>query len=370
MEGSAQSQAQVATQVTGFRPTDVRVYVDPLWIPDPQAVMERYILSVPLARAYGCDKAMLLNGTTVSTQELSANTSMFLTDIERVLARHRCFAAIISIRHGRESASSTNTPSTSEPSPAPNQSVLAIHAPTWDWDCLSGDVNLFIQNAGSARGRTLLHRYGTECMVAPYAVIDEQALEADASECVALALEAASCEAVRLGKRAHVKLPVLGAATHLRTPHGIVVGPHAYRAFWKGVKLALQRCAFPGIAILECCDKFGAGGLGACGGLGGLTVTVPSPARDITDFSGTDPSLLPCIVVPGSSFQMAGGLASFQLTLESGLAANSDMNLVFSPLFNSALLACAKNAVAAEQPAVVRPHWWPPAAVRRYLSLH
>lgn len=361
-------QAQVAAPqdtLSGFRPTDVRVYVDPLWIPDPQAVMERYILSVPLARAYGCDKAMLLNGTTVSTQELSANTSLFLTDTERVLARHRCFAAMISIRQGgREAGSAAGGAA------ATKQSVLAIHAPTWDWDCLSGDVNLFIQNAGSARGRTLLHRHGTECMVAPYAVIDEQALEADASECVALALEAASCEALRMGKRAHVKLPVMGAATHLRTPHGIVVGPHAYRAFWKGVNLALQRCAFPGIAILECCDKFGAGGLGAYGGLGGLAVTVPSPARDITDFSGTDPSLLPCIVVPGSSFQMAGGLASFQLTLESGLAANSDMNLVFSPLFNSALLACAKNAVAAEQPAVVRPHWWPPAAVRRYLRLH
>jgi hypothetical protein len=67
---------------------------------------------------------------------------------------------------------------------------------------------------------------------------------------------------------------------------------------------------------------------------------------------------------------MAGGLFSFQPTLESALAANSDMALNFSPLFNAQLVQHApRAAVAAMQPAVVRPHWWPPAAVRRAHNL-
>ena len=222
------------------------------------------------------------------------------------------------------------------------------------------------------RGRTLLQRLGPSCMLSPFAVIDEQAMEADAAETVALALEAASTEALQRGKRAIVKLPTLGAALHLHTAHGLHVGPFAYRSFWQGVKLALSRCSFPGIAVLECSDKLGAANLAPDGELhlGTLKVSVPAEVRDITDFSGADPELLPCIIVPGSSFQMAGGLASFQLTLESALASTSDLSVRFSPLFNKDLVAqAALSAVRATQPAVVRPHWWPPQALRRIFNI-
>jgi hypothetical protein len=307
---------------------------------------------------------MLLDGSQAYTEQLGRSTTAFLSDRERTLARHRALVADIAVRP-RGSAGQSGPPSV-------GQQVLAVHVPTWDWDCLGGDVSLFTQSIHSVRGRTLLQRLGPSCMLSPFVVIDEQAMEADAAETVALALEAASSEALLRGKQAIVKLPTLGAAMHLHTSHGLHVGPYAYRSFWQGVKLALSRCSFPGIAVLECSDKMGAANLAPEGRLqlGGITVVVPHEARDILDFSGAPADLLPCIVVPGSSFQMAGGLASFQLTLESALASTSDLSLRLSPLFNKDLVQhAALGAVRAAQPAVVRPHWWPPLALRRSFNI-
>lgn len=356
---------QVAAQPQAVELPLIRLYVDPLWIPRPDVVMPRFLIGVPLARAYGSGKCMLLDGTQALTEVVGKGSGTFLSDWERVVARHRALAGTLTIRN----RGGGHVERTALPEPL---QVLAVHVPTWDWDCTNGDVSLFVQSVNSVRGRTLLQRLGPSCMLSPFAVIDEQALEADASESVALALEAASCEALQRGKRALVKLPTLGAAMHLRTPQGLLVGPYAYRAFWRGVRLALARCSFPGIAVLECSDKQGAGNIAPSGSfeIGGITVVVPHESRDIADFSGLPEDLLPCIIVPGSSFQMAGGLASFQLTLESALAANSDMNLHFSPLFNVELVQNApRAAIAATQPAQVRPHWWPPMAVRRAYNL-
>jgi len=334
----------------------VRAYVDPLWISRTEAVMPRFLLAVPVARAYGTGTCMLLDGTQAYTEHLPRGAQGYLTDQERTLARHRALAAEVTLR---------------PKGPLQQQRVIAVHVPTWDWDCAGGDVSLFVQQINSFRGRTLLQRQGPSCMLSPYAVIDEQALEADAAEIVALALEAASTEALLRGKQAIVKLPTLGAAPHLRTSTGLLVGPYAYRSFWRGVRLALTRCLFPGIAVLECSDKLGASNLAPEGLLhvGGLTVVVPEEARDIADFSGASDDLLRCIIVPGSSFQMAGGLASFHLTLESALAGASDLSLHLSPIFNKSLVAQAQHAMPAQQPASARPHWWPPQALRRAFNI-
>ena len=359
---AAASEAAAAT-VAVQPPRAVRIYVDPLWIARPDLSLPRYLRAVPLARAYGTGVCLLLDGSQFFTEQLGRSSTGYLSDRERTLARHRVLVADITLR-----------PKATQPQPplAQPRQVLAVHVPTWDWDCLGGDVSLFTQSVQSVRGRTLLQRLGPSCMLSPFAVIDEQAMEADAAETVALALEAASTEALQRGKRAIVKLPTLGAALHLHTAHGLHVGPFAYRSFWQGVKLALSRCTFPGIAVLECSDKLGAANLAPDGELhlGTLKVSVPAEVRDISDFSGADPELLPCIIVPGSSFQMAGGLASFQLTLESALASTSDLSMRFSPLFNKDLVAqAALSAVRATQPAVVRPHWWPPQALRRIFNI-
>ena len=334
----------------------VRAYVDPLWIPRPEACMPRYLLAVPVARAYGTGTCMLLDGTQAYTEQLFRGPRGFLSDQERTIARHRALAAEITLR---------------PKGPLQQQRIVAVHVPTWDWDCAGGDVSLFVQQINSVRGRTLLQRLGPSCMVSPYAVIDEQALEADAAETVALALEAASTEALLRGKQAIVKLPTLGAAPHLRTSAGLLVGPFAYRSFWRGVKLALSRCHFPGIAVLECSDKLGAANLAPEGFIqfGALTVVVPQEARDIADFAGASEDLVRCIIVPGSSFQMAGGLASFHLTLESALAGSSDLSLHLSPIFNKDLVSLTTSAMPALQPASARPHWWPPLALRRTFNI-
>jgi hypothetical protein len=292
----------------------------------------------------------------------------YLSPYERILSRHRALAGTITIEGlgAYEDRKILQSP----------LRALAIHVPSWDWDCLEGDVSLFVHRTDSKRGTKILQRYGFAHMISDSSVIDVHALEADAASMVALVLEAASREAIFQGKLAHVKLPALGAALGLSTSDNMFVGRFAHAAFWRGARLAIVRGSYPGIAILECCASNSPIDLecsayllappGAFTSYGGIQVHVRN--RDISDFStnldedtiSNAMTLMPSIVVPGSSFQIPGGKINFHMCLESVLASNSNLSHIFSPLNNVSLLPTAKLAMAAEQPAIVRPRWWPP----------
>ena len=281
--------------------------------------------------------------------------SVLLGPWERVLGRHRVLAGRVGER-------------------------LLLHAAVWDWDAGSGDTDLFVHDAASARGATLLGRFGPQTLGGPRRVVDGPALEASACEVAALLFEAASEEALALGTRAHLKLPTLGAASHLRSWRGDLVGPVAYAAFWRGVILALSRGVFRGLECVEACDRAGAAGvLGQTPSrlFGSTRFVANLEGRGISDFTHVAPPLLPTIVVPGSAFQVAGGSAAFFSNLETHLEAEYQLSALFSRAKNPALESLCRAEVAghacqivkARQPSIVRPNWWPPQAVRAALGL-
>jgi hypothetical protein len=339
----------------------VRVYVDPLWLKQGKGEalnIGRALTCVPFARTYGTGMALLQNGSIVPTATLGPDSG-YLSAHERTLARHRAIAGMISIPSTRGFRSA----------PSSGFDALAVLVPTWDWDCDEGDVSLFTVPLQSPRGALLARRLGRRSILNAEWIVDESALVASATEMISLALEAASREALAIGKRAFVKLPPLGATpTLVASPSGLRIGASAHRCFWTGAKLALKRCSFPGIAAVEPCDKFfnekmlgeeyddgeGAGTLLQWGG-----------QRDILDFSNVSDDLVRCIIIPGSSFQLPGGFRDFYASLESFIGAASDMSHFCAVRTPSVL----DSWVYADQPAVARPFWWPPNPVRKYFAL-
>jgi hypothetical protein len=354
-------------------PNQVRVYVDPLWLRQGEGEalsLGRALTCVPFARTYGTGMALLQNGAIVPTAHVGP-ASGYLSPRERTLARHRAIAGMISIPGTRMKMGGGFRPSSqSDGFPA-----LAVHVPTWDWDCEGGDVSLFTVRLQSPRGALLARRLGRRSILNTEWIVDESALVASATEMVSLALEAASCEALALGKRAYVKLPPLGATpTLFASPSGLRIGASAHRCFWTGAKLALKRCSFPGIAAVEACDKFfNEKMLGeyddrehedrGASASGSMLQWVGQ--RDILDFSDVPDDLLRCIIIPGSSFQLPGGFRDFYACLESSIGATSDMSHFCAVRTPSVV----ENWVYAEQPAVARPFWWPPNPVRKFFSL-
>jgi hypothetical protein len=381
-------------------PDVTRVYYDPLWLRQTHQFqvqtkiqtkvekenenvyeknrgslpLSRALRAIPVARGYGSGLALLETGDVTNVKDISlceslhcatsgtsaaaANCPEFLTEKERVLARHRAIAGMITVYSVGGSAGYPQS------SIVPRK-MLAIHVPSWDWDSstLEGDASLFLSRLDTPRGGMLFHRLGESCVLENGWVFDEPAMIASAAEMMALALEAASLEAQRQGKQAHVKLSPLGAYPTLQTPDGLHVGFAAHKCFWQGVKLALSRCSLPGIVSLESSEQYPYPWWQALEMVQTHIQLVKTRPREIFDFSGFREDILCCIVVPGSSFQLPGGNHAFAPCLESLVANNSDFGQVCSPKHNPALLL-AENWVEARQPSEARPYWWPPISVR------